>query len=156
MLKPEQQAELRQAIEAWRRQNPEPGSVLAARALGFASQVAKANQAETAKPGSVFDLLKVDPLSGLDPATREIAQTRLFAERALFVTQKMPMLLRWQTELLTRQRGGDARRAAVGDELHARSRRPWNASPAWPSNCPAKSAPSARKSSRRSSRRKRI
>jgi hypothetical protein len=32
---------------------------------------------------------------------REIAQTRLFAERALYVTQKMPMLLRWQTELLS-------------------------------------------------------
>ena len=32
---------------------------------------------------------------------REIAQTRLFAERALFVAQKMPALLRWQTELLS-------------------------------------------------------
>jgi len=68
--------------------------------MGFASQVAKANQADT-KADSVFSLLQVDPLSGLDPAVREIAQTRLFAERALFVTQKMPMLLRWQTELLS-------------------------------------------------------
>jgi len=42
----------------------------------------------------------VDPLSGLNPATRELAQTRLFAERALFVGQRMPALLRWQTELL--------------------------------------------------------
>ena len=101
VLKPEQQTELRQAIEVWHRQNPLPESVLAARAVGFASQVAEASKADTAKPGSVFDLLKVDPLSGLDPAVREIAQTRLFAERALFVTQKMPMLLRWQTELLS-------------------------------------------------------
>ena len=101
VLRPEQQAELRQAIGAWRRQNPDPGNMLAARALGFASQVAQANQATTAKPGSVFDLLQVDPFSGLDPAMREIAQTRLFAERALFVTQKMPLLLRWQTELLS-------------------------------------------------------
>ena len=37
----------------------------------------------------------------MDPAVREIAQTRLFAERALYVTQKMPMVLRWQTELLS-------------------------------------------------------
>jgi hypothetical protein len=101
VLKPEQQAELRAAIAAWRRQNPLPESVLAARAVDFASQVAQANQADTAKPGSVFNLLMLDPLSGLDPATREIAQTRLFAERALYVTQKMPMLLRWQTELLS-------------------------------------------------------
>ena len=37
----------------------------------------------------------------MDPAVREIAQTRMFAERALYVTQKMPMLLRWQSELLS-------------------------------------------------------
>ena len=100
VLKPPQQVELRQSIEAWHRQNPNPEDVLAARALGFASQVAKANQADN-KADSVFSLLQVDPLSGLDPAVREIAQTRLFAERALFVAQKMPVLLRWQTELLS-------------------------------------------------------
>jgi hypothetical protein len=49
----------------------------------------------------VFELLNVDPLSGLDPVTRQIAETRLFAERALYMTQKLPMLLRWQTELLS-------------------------------------------------------
>jgi hypothetical protein len=101
VLQPEQQSELRQAIEVWHRQNPNPEDVLAARAIGFASQMAKANKADTAKGDSVFSLLQVDPLSGLDPAVREIAQTRLFAERALFVTQKMPLLLRWQTELLS-------------------------------------------------------
>ena len=101
VLNPVQQAELRAAIEAWRRQNPMPESVLSVRAVGFASQVAQANQTGPAKPGSVFTLLDLDPLSGLDPATREIAQTRLFAERALYVTQKLPTLLRWQAELLS-------------------------------------------------------
>ena len=85
----------------WCRQNPLPESVLAARAVDFASQVAQANKSDSAELDSVFNLLALDPLSGLDPATREIAQTRLLAERALFVTQKMPMLLRWQTELLS-------------------------------------------------------
>jgi hypothetical protein len=101
VLKPEQQTELRQAIEQWRRQNPLPTALLATRAVGFAAQVAKANQGGAAKPGSVFDLLSLDPLAGLDPAVREITQTRMFAERALFVAQRMPKLLRWQTELLT-------------------------------------------------------
>ena len=41
------------------------------------------------------------PLSSLDPATRELAQTRLFAERALYVAQKTPTVLRWQAELLS-------------------------------------------------------
>jgi hypothetical protein len=101
VIQPQQQAELRKAIEVWHRQNPMPESVLAVRVVGFASQVAQANETDTAKPGSVFNLLNLDPLSGLDPATREIAQTRLFAERALYVTQKLPTLLRWQTELLS-------------------------------------------------------
>ena len=43
----------------------------------------------------------LDPLSGLDPATRELAETRLFAERALFIAQRMPDLLRWEMELFT-------------------------------------------------------
>ena len=49
----------------------------------------------------MFSLLNVDPLAGMEPAVREVAQTRMFAERVLFVTQKMPTLLRWQTELLS-------------------------------------------------------
>lgn len=96
-----QQTELRQATEAWFRQNPLPEAVVAARALGFASQLAAANPTGKPRTGSVFSLLMLDPLSGLDPATREIAQTRLLAERALYVAQKMPLLLRWQTELMT-------------------------------------------------------
>jgi len=101
VLTPEQQAELRKAIEAWHRDNPLPESVMAARSLGFSSRIAEQHKEDTAKPDSVFSLLKLDPLSGMDPAVREIAQSRLFAERALYVTQKMPTLLRWQTELLS-------------------------------------------------------
>ena len=93
--------ELRQAIAAWRQQHPDPEKVMGARAVGFATEVARAKQADTAAPGSVFGLLGLDPLSGLDPATREIALTRMFAERALFVTQWMPNLLRWQIELMS-------------------------------------------------------
>ena len=101
LLTPAQVTELRAAIQNWRRQNPQPENVLAARAVGFAAQVAGANKSDPAKPGSVFNLLMLDPLAGMDPALREIAQTRMFAERALYVTQKMPRLVRWQTELLS-------------------------------------------------------
>jgi hypothetical protein len=101
VLKPAQQTELRKAIEMWHQQNPLPDSALAARAVGFAAQVAQASKADTTKLNSVFNLLDLDPFAGMDPAVREVAQTRLFAERALFVTQKMPTLLRWQMELLS-------------------------------------------------------
>jgi hypothetical protein len=101
VLTPEQLNELHRSIAVWYQKNPIPQSVLSARAVGFASEVAEAASAEKQKNGSVFGLLMLDPFAGLDPATREIAQTRLLAERALYVTQKMPTLLRWQTELLS-------------------------------------------------------
>ena len=93
-----QQVELRSAITSWRAHNPQPENVLGARAVGFASQVAGN---VTAKPGSVFNLLALDPLAGMDPAVREIAQSRLFAERALYAARKLPRVMRWQTELLS-------------------------------------------------------
>jgi hypothetical protein len=96
-----QQEELREAIAAWRQQHPVPENVMGARAMGFATEVARVKKADTAAPGSVFGLLRLDPLSGLDPATREISLTRMFAERALFVTQWMPTVLRWQIELMS-------------------------------------------------------
>ena len=101
VLKPEQQAALREAIQVWHRQNSQPESLLAARTAGLALQVAQASRSDSAKSGSLLGLLMLDPLAGLDPTRREIAQTRLFAERALFVSQKMPTLLRWQTVLLS-------------------------------------------------------
>jgi hypothetical protein len=50
---------------------------------------------------SVFGLLDIDPLAGLDPTTRELAQTRLLAERAMFIGQRMPQIIQWQAEWLT-------------------------------------------------------
>ena len=101
VLKPEQQAELRQAIEVWLQQNPTPDSVMPTRSLDLAIPVAAVSKSRADKPDSVFSLLRVDPLAGMDPAVHEIAQTRMFAERAVFVFQRMPLLLRWQAELLT-------------------------------------------------------
>ena len=39
------------------------------------------------------ELVSLDPLSGLEPTTREIEQTRLFAERTLFYLQRVPLIL---------------------------------------------------------------
>jgi len=101
LLSAPQLEELRQAIAAWRQLHPVPERVMGARAVGFATEVARARKADTAAPGSVFGLLGLDPLSGLDPATREIALSRMFAERALFIAQWMPRLVRWQIELMS-------------------------------------------------------
>jgi hypothetical protein len=100
-LKKEQLSELRAAIKTWHEQHPNVRSPSDTGALGFASEVAQINRGS--RPGitsSVFNLLSIDPLTGLDPATRELANTRLFAERGLFLARHMPTLIRWETELL--------------------------------------------------------
>ncbi|MFM7141051.1 MAG: hypothetical protein ACKO2K_03940, partial [Alphaproteobacteria bacterium] len=49
---------------------------------------------------SLLGILGVDPLASLDPATREIAETRQFGERMLFSVQRLPYLMRMNAELL--------------------------------------------------------
>ena len=100
-LQPEQVKELRTAIQTWHDQHPDVRSPRDIGALGFASDIAKMNRGS--RPGitsSVFNLLAIDPLAGLDPATRELANTRLFAERGMFLARHMPNLISWEAELL--------------------------------------------------------
>ena len=53
--------------------------------------------------GGLFSLLGIDPLSGLDPAVREIAQSRELAERTIYYAQRLPNLLDMQVERMTDQ-----------------------------------------------------
>ncbi len=104
VVKSAQAEELRAAVRTAYEKHRDSEMVFNIRAVGLAGQVDKSALGGGAeRPASVFNLLQLDPLAGLDPATREIAQTRLLAERALYVAQHMPLLLRWQTELLSYQ-----------------------------------------------------
>ncbi len=99
-LKREQIDELRNNIDAWLGQY---GSGRARRdvgTLGLSGEIAKMHKTGRSDTSSVFNLLTIDPFAGLDPATRELANTRLFAERGLFLTRHMPALLSLETELL--------------------------------------------------------
>jgi len=100
ILKPEQQQDLRKALDAWHKEHPLAEEILTARTAGFAAEVVAKSNAAATKSGGMFDFLSLDPLYTLDPAVREITQTRLFAERALFVGERLPTILRWQAELL--------------------------------------------------------
>ncbi len=101
LLKPEQQQELRTAIEDWYRDNARPERTVFSRPQEFATGIRKAMESGSKKDGGFFSMLTLDPMAGLDPAVREVTETRLFAERALFAAQHAPRLLRWEIELLT-------------------------------------------------------
>jgi hypothetical protein len=94
-----QQQEIRDAIRQWWDSNPEGQLNFFVRPGEF-SQLLTKSAYQSARPGSVWSMVGLDPTVGLDPAVREVTQTRLFAERALYMVQRMPFLVRWQVELL--------------------------------------------------------
>lgn len=102
-LTADQRLQLQEAIEHWQkthRTNELDQNIFADISL-VNSIVSSSEFKAPTNSQSVFSLLDLDPLAGLDPATREITDTRLLGERALFLTKRMPKIIEWQMELLT-------------------------------------------------------
>ncbi|HXI53919.1 MAG TPA: hypothetical protein VNH84_20535 [Candidatus Saccharimonadales bacterium] len=102
VLKPEQDQQLRDLIADWRRKNPHQRYVGAVRFREFAEAMDSMPKTGALKT-SVFSLLFLDPMAGLDPTLRAVEETRYLAERALYYGQRMPILISWQTEYLALQ-----------------------------------------------------
>ncbi len=103
ILTPLQIEELHQVIDRWHKNHPSSEHNIGELAnISTVNQILKVANQTVQNDGSysVFSLLDLDPLASLDPATRELAETRLFGERTLFLTQRIPQLMEWQMELL--------------------------------------------------------
>jgi len=100
ILTQDQLNQLSEAIEDWRFDNPELKYVFSSRLSDFAAErgLAPTTAGGGALPSSIFGFLYLDPLAGLDPTVREIEQSRLLAERAIYTAQRTPSILRWQVE----------------------------------------------------------
>jgi len=99
----DQFAQLQRVIDEWRAKNPHIRSVAYVHFLDFANSIGHPNPSEAGSSSGLFHLLGIDPLSGLDPAVREIAQTRELGERAIYWAQRLPNLLDMQVGLVTDQ-----------------------------------------------------
>ena len=102
VLDAEETAELHWLIDLWRTEHPDARAVSQVRFADFAAIVGRAG-AEKHGSGSLFGLIGLDPLGNLDPAVREIEQTRQLAERAIYYLQRAPNLLDMQVERLVYQ-----------------------------------------------------
>ena len=98
-----QAAEFREIITRWREEHPQVRTVAYVHFSDFAKAIRSPKPGKERSSGSLFAILGLDPLSGLDPAVREIAETREFAERAIFYLQRTPDLLNMQVEKLAYQ-----------------------------------------------------
>jgi len=99
LLSKSQTDELRSSIEAWHRENP------LGRAVPFIHLEDFAFATSETRPGgasstSIFSFLGIDPLSNLDPAVRELAQSRQLAERAVYYGQRAPKLISMEAQRL--------------------------------------------------------
>ena len=103
ILQPSQEKELKDLIQEWRRKNPNQRDIGPIRFREFVSTLGRTPKQSTISPTSIFSLLYIDPLAGLDPTTAAIEGIRELGERAMYYSQRMPMLLNWQTQLLVLQ-----------------------------------------------------
>jgi hypothetical protein len=93
--------ELRELIVAWRKANPDRVAVSQLRLQDFADSRlgAAGGDVKQSTNLSVLRLLRLDPMEGLDPATRQLRETSLLVERIAFWAQRMPLVVGWQVEL---------------------------------------------------------
>ena len=98
LLTPTQAEEFRGVLAEWRRRHPRVNSVAFIHFIDFARAIGRPAVGETARPGGLFALLGLDPLASLDPAVRQIEQTRLLAERTIFYMQRVPYILNLQVD----------------------------------------------------------
>jgi hypothetical protein len=103
ILSPDQIAELKRLIDDWRAQNPNVRAVAHVHIGDFAKSIGRPRPGEAETKGGLFHLIGVDPIGQLDPAVREITQTRQLAERTIYYVQRAPGLLDMQVERLTYQ-----------------------------------------------------
>jgi hypothetical protein len=102
MLTRKQLDELRSLIDQWRRDHPTQYYVSHVRISDIAAAQAMARGSPQLKlPDSVFGLLYMDPLSGLDPVAAELHSYRALTERMMFLVQRMPLVLGAQVERAT-------------------------------------------------------
>jgi len=118
VLKPSQQEELRNLIQEWRAKNPDQRYVGTVRFREFVSAMGKIPTHDKNSPTSIFSLLYLDPLAGLDPTAAAIQETRDLGERAMYYSQRMPMLLSWQVEVLAYQLAGQPESQQVLDDAN--------------------------------------
>ena len=91
--------EVRATITDWRKNHSGKDLTGFVRLPNFKS-LYTAEKKETGVFKDLANLLSIDPFSGLEPARREAAAMRGFAERALYWSQRTPQILEAQAELI--------------------------------------------------------
>ena len=100
-LAPAQVQELRDLVTRWRAEHPDQRYATGVRLADLLeSRGGGGNNPVQQLAGSVFGLVTLDPFRGLDPAVKEVTETRVMAERLFFYLRHSPILMTWQVDSL--------------------------------------------------------
>jgi len=102
-LPPDQIAALQQLIIEWRAQNPHVTAIAYVHFRDVAASMRQPAGGVSNSFSGLFTMLGLDPFSSLDPAVREITQSRELAERTVYYAQRVPNLLDMQVQRLAFQ-----------------------------------------------------
>ena len=92
VLKPDQRRIMEEMIDDWRKRNPDVEAVAFVRFSEFSEYRGK----------SILDGVPLGSglLAPVSEANRQIEETRMLAERGLYLSKRLPQLARWQAEAL--------------------------------------------------------
>ena len=98
-LTSEQQADLRRVLLDWRAQHMDVETAPFVRFREFVGALpSTTSQRGIRLPTSLIGLVGLDPMAGLDPAVRQVEQSRLLAERAIYYAQRVPIIVDLQLD----------------------------------------------------------
>ena len=98
-LTPQQLDELKALVAEWRKQHPDQRYVSYIRFSDF-SEMSQRKRDKSTNFLSISSLLSALQVVNMDEATRSVDQARMVAERTIYLSQRIPTLLRWQAEML--------------------------------------------------------
>jgi hypothetical protein len=99
-LAPEKLEALKTLAEEWRKEHPDQHYVSYIRLSDFSDIRREGPRGKMPNLLSISGLLSAFQLVNMDDTTRSVDQARMVAERALYLSQRMPTLIRWQSEML--------------------------------------------------------
>jgi len=111
VLTEEQIKQVRAVIERWRAEHPQVGAVAFVRLQNFSKGIRNSEGKPDRGPVTLVSalgldrlgldkIISLDPFKDLDPAVREITQTRHLAERTIYYAQRAPSLIDMEVEHL--------------------------------------------------------
>ena len=104
-------AKLRSLIEQWRRENPDQHYVAFVRFQNLGASPVVQEVEDVISSGGF--------LAPVESVAREAHEARLLAERTLYLANRMPMLLEWQTTLAYQRIVASPEAAGLVEDLHS-------------------------------------